>query len=591
MPVIGGKYYESASSPAAQKAVASGATVGGTVAKASGSSPASATTTALANGTKSATQQAISQKAQSLGSGSSAGISTPPPSNNVVQVQANGSAPKGLSAGTTVKTAGGDYLITAVNPDGTYQSQLVTAQQNNANQNNNVPTVTPVIPQQTQNVVQPQNYAYNNFNGMTQQQYMDYSKQIANANAVQQYDATLADLKSRVAQIVADQNLAKQQAQRNYQTQYSQNEGDRYNAQKATDQTMVRRGLNSSGIDEANDQATQLRYDMARQGIDIAKQNQMDTIQNEINKANTQESYDENKIMQQKAAYLSGQDAQAFKDYNDYAMKVYGTNADNFWKGVGANQANQGLLLQQQGQNQNYNLQTAQMQNQSNQFNATYNQNNQFHQDDVNQKQQQIDNQVSQFNQTLKQNNDQFLKQFGLDENKFNESVRQYNTTMQFNEKQLAQEGQLAREQMANAVRTAGISASAAMANLNWEKEQFNAAAKSLGMNPQLYNMYTGISDNVMAQIKNIATGTSFANGADMVGAFDSVIKASNLPLDWQINLQKVVKNSYTDPVTGGNLNNPSGPPGTPIQTAGPNKPIFNNNPLVNTNPLWKFGN
>ena len=44
----------------------------------------------------------------------------------VVNVNPDGNAPKGLSVGTTVKTAGGNYLITAVNPDGSYKSKRVT---------------------------------------------------------------------------------------------------------------------------------------------------------------------------------------------------------------------------------------------------------------------------------------------------------------------------------------------------------------------------------------------------------------------------------------------------------------------------------
>jgi len=42
-----------------------------------------------------------------------------------VQVQSNGKAPAGLSVGTTVATAGGDYKITAVKPDGSYTSVSV----------------------------------------------------------------------------------------------------------------------------------------------------------------------------------------------------------------------------------------------------------------------------------------------------------------------------------------------------------------------------------------------------------------------------------------------------------------------------------
>jgi len=46
----------------------------------------------------------------------------------VVKAQADGTAQKGLSVGTIVKTAGGDYKITGVKADGSYKSSLVTGE-------------------------------------------------------------------------------------------------------------------------------------------------------------------------------------------------------------------------------------------------------------------------------------------------------------------------------------------------------------------------------------------------------------------------------------------------------------------------------
>ena len=51
----------------------------------------------------------------------------------IYKVGSNGQAPKGLSVGDQVVTAGGTYTILAVNPDGTYRSQLTNANQTTAN--------------------------------------------------------------------------------------------------------------------------------------------------------------------------------------------------------------------------------------------------------------------------------------------------------------------------------------------------------------------------------------------------------------------------------------------------------------------------
>lgn len=47
------------------------------------------------------------------------------PSSNVVKVNPDGEAPRGLSVGTIVETAGGNYKIIKVNPDGSYESVKV----------------------------------------------------------------------------------------------------------------------------------------------------------------------------------------------------------------------------------------------------------------------------------------------------------------------------------------------------------------------------------------------------------------------------------------------------------------------------------
>lgn len=50
---------------------------------------------------------------------------TPNPSRRIAKVRSNGSAPPGLNVGDWVVTAAGAYQITAVNPDGSYQSVLI----------------------------------------------------------------------------------------------------------------------------------------------------------------------------------------------------------------------------------------------------------------------------------------------------------------------------------------------------------------------------------------------------------------------------------------------------------------------------------
>lgn len=50
---------------------------------------------------------------------------TPSPSRRIARVRSNGSAPPGLDVGDWVVTAAGTYQITAVNPDGSYQSALI----------------------------------------------------------------------------------------------------------------------------------------------------------------------------------------------------------------------------------------------------------------------------------------------------------------------------------------------------------------------------------------------------------------------------------------------------------------------------------
>lgn len=54
-------------------------------------------------------------------------------SGKIYQVQANGRAPQGLGVGDQVVTGGGTYSILSVNPDGTYKTKLVNADQTTQN--------------------------------------------------------------------------------------------------------------------------------------------------------------------------------------------------------------------------------------------------------------------------------------------------------------------------------------------------------------------------------------------------------------------------------------------------------------------------
>lgn len=65
--------------------------------------------------------------AKSAITGSSYSSSSASNSSQVVSAGADGKAPSGLSAGTIVSTAGGNYKITKVNSDGSYQSTKVTS--------------------------------------------------------------------------------------------------------------------------------------------------------------------------------------------------------------------------------------------------------------------------------------------------------------------------------------------------------------------------------------------------------------------------------------------------------------------------------
>lgn len=68
---------------------------------------------------------------------------TVPPTGNVYRVGADGQAPKGLKVGDQVVTGGGTYIITAVNADGTYQSQLSNQGQTTANYGGSYTSMTP----------------------------------------------------------------------------------------------------------------------------------------------------------------------------------------------------------------------------------------------------------------------------------------------------------------------------------------------------------------------------------------------------------------------------------------------------------------
>lgn len=72
-----------------------------------------------------ANPSSVGQAASSGGSKTSTSTSTS--TAQKVKVNPDGKAPKGLAVGTIVETAGGDYEIIGINPDGSYQSKKVSS--------------------------------------------------------------------------------------------------------------------------------------------------------------------------------------------------------------------------------------------------------------------------------------------------------------------------------------------------------------------------------------------------------------------------------------------------------------------------------
>lgn len=328
------------------------------------------------------------------------------------------------------------------------------------------------------------------FTPMSQTDYYKNANDIANANASLQYDSVLADLKAKVAQIIADQQLRQKQVQGDYAKQYTQNEADRYQSGQQTDSAMARRGLLNTGIDVANDQANQLRYDMGRQNIDIAKQNELDAIANEIGKAQTQQSYDENKILAQKNAYLAGQKAQTFKDYNDYMMKVYGMDLDTWYKQQqvrqGDTQLEQGdrkLDIDQQQTDNQYEIDNKKIEQGNRDLNLKQDQINKNYEIDT----KKLEQDNTHFYADLNQKASQFAEEMGFKKEELTEKIRQFNEQLGFDREKLKQETSVAYAQMSNSLKIANLDYDASMKKLEIEKTQmwndYNLAADELDQN------------------------------------------------------------------------------------------------------------
>lgn len=298
-----------------------------------------------------------------------------------------------------------------------------------------------------------------NFNpGMSQDEFVSKAMDTGNAAASLKYDATIADLKKRVANIIANNQTQLQNLDNTYKPAYENNQQDAYDSKENVRRILAKRGMLGSGIQIGAEQQADNVADKARQNIDLSKASTTNELNSAITGANNDFETDLASLEAQKNDYLAQVRAQAAQDYQTYVDKQKQTATDNFYKNLNyeSNQdaLKQGLL----GTLSQYDLGLK----------------------GINSSDTQAANKLKFDYANLKATQEQAAKELGFKYTELDSKNQQFDKSLGLETQKLREQTKLGYAELANKMETARLDFGIAKQKLGMEMKQYDLALKEL---------------------------------------------------------------------------------------------------------------
>jgi hypothetical protein len=348
-----------------------------------------------------------------------------------------------------------------------------------------------------------------------------------------QYGQVENGLKKRVANILAQYSGQLGNVEKDYIDEYQNVDRNAYQADEATKVAMAKAGLLNTGIGQGYDQQNDFKYNMARQGIDLQKQGQYDTINNSINETNRNLAYDLDNVALEKANFINQNQLQEAKDLRTIAR-------DDYWKGREADLAEQQFDWQKDSFAQ-------QMDFEKQKFDATmdYNYDNMFQQ-------------TQQFNERMGLETQQLTEQQRQFNASLSQDAKQFDANMGFNQSKLVADMEMAKAELQVRAATARMDAGLAQQKMQLEMQEYKDAMamklRELGIAQQgFFTEENNRIDGMMYQYVGNAGGL----GKESAATLFAVVNNSMLTPAMKYEKVKMLNTVLTNGTTGLQFNNP----------------------------------
>lgn len=437
------------------------------------------------------------------------------------------------------------------------------------------------------------NYLKNWKPDISKEQFVTDARNVGTTAANLKYDSVMADLKQRVANIINQYSTQLGNVDNNYSSVYQENAQNSYDAKEAVRRKLARAGMLNSGVDVGNTQQVMNTTNMAKQKIDLQKQGEKDTLNNNITDTNRNLEMDLNQATQEKGNFLANVEAQAAQDYMNYMNQQKQFMADNYWKGanyaIDSTKVNNDLV----GMKANYGLESAKLSQSASQFATSLQQKydemaqqgGQFTQE-MALKNKELAVQNAQFYDKLKQEADNFKSSLKLDERKLEEDKRQFDDNLGFQRDKMGADLNLGYAQVSASLSNSILDANTANARLSEEMRQFNSEF-------EMKQTEMGMAKDSWIQKENARVDEAIINLAKSGGQYQSsipgIISSSNLPDSVKQAKLKMIQEAYgIVPNNTGSSNYyrmlPGNPTLPPLNISSQNYPNANTNPFMTNN-------
>lgn len=328
-------------------------------------------------------------------------------------------------------------------------------------------------------------------------------------------------LRQRTAGVIGDYTTQLKGVEDNYVPIYQNADRNAYQTNENTKAAMARAGLLNTGVGKGYDQQNAFKANMARQDIDLQKQDEYDTINTNINNTKRDLEYGLQNLLLEKANFINSQSLQEARD-------VRTIENENYWKERQMGLAESQFDFQKDSFNKQFSLEERKQIFAENSWNKSFELDNK-----------KFKEMQKQFSETFGLQKEQFAQSKYEFDNKLKEEVRQFDKQFGFNAKVHADNMKMQEKQLSASIANSQRDYNMALKRLYQEQTEYNDSLKRYA-SEKMVDESNRVDEAISYAILNMdsKTATQYIKG---------LLKTSQLSQTMQAEKLKMINNALSD--------------------------------------------